>query len=141
MKKLIFITIAVFAYNSYLFSQYRTDSIKSLNTNRTLLSDTYLIVDEMPTFNGTVYGFREYIIKNMKYPKEAKKNKEQGKVFVQFSVDTTGTVSDVKIIKSVSPALDAEAVRVVSESPKWKPGKQKGKLVKVQFTFPINFTL
>ena len=100
MKKLIFITIAVFAYNSYLFSQYRTDSIKSLNTNRTLLSDTYLIVDEMPTFNGTVYGFREYIIKNMKYPKEAKKNKEQGKVFVQFSVDTTGTVSDVKIIKS-----------------------------------------
>jgi len=104
--------------------------------------EIYTMVEEMPTFQGkNGEGFQEYILKNIVYPEEAKKNKMTGKVYVQFTVNTKGEVVDVKVIRGVSPMLDKEAVRVTESSPLWTPGKQQGKPVNVQFTFPIVFSL
>jgi TonB family protein len=104
--------------------------------------ELFQVVEEMPSFQGKGgEGFREYLAKNIVYPEEAKKNSITGKVYVQFTVNTKGEVVDVKVVRSVSPGLDKEAVRVVESSPLWEPGKQKGKPVDVQFTFPIEFKL
>ena len=83
----------------------------------------------------------KFIQKNVRYPAIAKEYGIQGKVFVQFIVDKSGAVTNVKIVRGVDKHLDAEAVRVVKSLPKYKPGKQRGKPVRVMFTIPINFTL
>ena len=102
----------------------------------------YVMVEEMPSFQGKgEVGFREYIAQNLIYPDEAKKNGITGKVYVQFTVNTKGEVVDVKVVRSASPLLNKEAIRVTESSPLWQPGKQQGKPVDVLFTFPINFTL
>jgi TonB family protein len=105
--------------------------------------DVFMVVEEMPSFQGKGFegAFREYIAKNIIYPEEAKKNGITGKVYVQFTVNNKGEVIDVKVVRGVSPSLDAEAVRVVESSPLWEPGKQKGQPVDVQFIFPITFLL
>jgi TonB family protein len=104
--------------------------------------EIFTVVEEMPKFQGKDgEGFREYIAQNIIYPEEAKKNGIQGMVFVQFTVNEKGEVVDVIVVRGVSPSLDAEAIRVTQSSPLWEPGKQKGKPVDVQFTFPINFAL
>jgi protein TonB len=96
----------------------------------------------MPGFGGGDSNkFREYIARNLKYPEVAAENGIQGRVFVQFVVEPDGRVSNVKVVRGVDPALDREAVRVVESSPPWKPGKQRGKPVRVSFTFPIIFVL
>ena len=84
---------------------------------------------------------RKYIGQNLRYPEIAAENGISGRVIVQFAVNKVGTVVDAKVVRSVDPALDKEAIRVVMSSPKWTPGKQRGKAVKVLFTFPINFVL
>ena len=81
------------------------------------------------------------IQKNIKYPAIAKEYNITGKVFIQFIVDKTGSVINVKVVRGVDKNLDAEAVRVIKSLPKYKPGKQRGKAVRVMFTVPINFTL
>jgi protein TonB len=81
------------------------------------------------------------VAKTLKYPEIAAENGIQGKVFVQFAVNAKGEVTDVVVVRGVDPALDAEAVRVIKSSPKWAPGKQRGRPVKVQFTFPVVFVL
>ena len=102
----------------------------------------FTIVEEMPTFQGKGQeGFRVWLIKHLKYPEIAAENGISGRVFVNFVVETDGSVSNVKIIRGANPSLDTEAVRVVQSSPKWTPGKQRGKEVRVVFTFPINFVL
>jgi TonB family protein len=104
--------------------------------------ETFVVVEEMPSFQGKGgEGFREYLTQNIKYPEDAAKNRIQGKVFVQFTVNKKGEVVDVNVIRGVTPSLDAEAIRVTESSPLWEPGKQKGKPVDVQFTFPIDFKL
>jgi protein TonB len=104
--------------------------------------EVFYVVEDMPGFgDGDSNKFREYIAKNLRYPEVAAENGIQGRVFVQFVVEPDGRVSNVKVIRSVDPALDKEAVRVVESSPKWKPGKQRGKPVRVSFTFPIIFVL
>jgi TonB family protein len=75
----------------------------------------------------------------LRYPEEAAKNKIGGRVFVQFVVNSSGIVKDVIVVRGAHPALNAEAVRVIKSSPKWTPGKQRGKNVNVQFTFPVIF--
>lgn len=100
----------------------------------------YFNVDEFPTFQSKAYGtFREYIKENLRYPEQAKENKITGKVYVQFIVDYNGEVSHARVIRSVDPLLDEEAIRVTKSSPTWEPGKHEGKNVNIQFTFPINF--
>ena len=95
-------------------------------------------IENMPTFNGNL---NQWLLQNMKYPVEAMNKKEQGKVIVQFIVSKNGEVSEPKIIRSVSPALDKEACRIVLAMPKWNPGKLKGKPVAVRFILPITFRL
>lgn len=85
--------------------------------------------------------FRKYIAENLEYPINASDKGISGRVVVQFAVDTGGHVVDVVVVQSVDPALDREAVRVVSSSPEWEPGIKDGEKVSVIFTFPINFVL
>lgn len=105
--------------------------------------EVFYIVEDMPTFNGgdPATEFRKYIAQNLRYPEIAAENGISGRVIVQFAVNKTGQVVDAVVVRSVDPALDKEAIRVVMSSPKWTPGKQRGKAVKVLFTFPINFVL
>ena len=93
-------------------------------------------VDVKPTFDG---DFNLWIKNNLKYPEQAKADKVQGRVIVQFTIGTDGTVSDVKLLRGVHEDLNAEALRVVSSMPKWEPGKKDGKAVPVSFTIPIVF--
>jgi protein TonB len=103
----------------------------------------FFIVEDMPTFNGgdPATEFRKYIGNNLDYPEIAAENGISGRVIVQFAVSKYGKVVDAVVVRSVDPALDKEAVRVVMASPGWTPGRQRGKSVKVLFTFPINFVL
>ncbi len=104
--------------------------------------EVFFIVEDMPSFQGKGQeGFREWIAQNLRYPEIAAENGISGRVYVQFAVNSKGEVVDAVVVRGVDPALDKEAVRVVMSSPKWEPGKQRGKPVKVQFTFPINFVL
>lgn len=105
--------------------------------------EVFYIVEDMPTFNGgdPATEFRKYIGENLRYPDIAAENGISGRVIVQFAVNRTGQVVDAVVVRSIDPALDKEAIRVVMSSPKWTPGKQRGKAVKVLFTFPINFVL
>lgn len=105
--------------------------------------EIFYIVEDMPTFNGgdPAIEFRKYIAANLEYPEIAAENGISGRVIVQFAVNATGKVVDAVVVRPVDPALDKEAIRVVMASPPWSPGKQRGKAVKVLFTFPINFVL
>jgi protein TonB len=105
-------------------------------------AEIFYIVEDMPSFQGKGQeGFREWIAKNLRYPEIAAENGISGRVFVQFVVEPDGSVSKVQVVRGVDPALDKEAMRVVSASPKWSPGKQRGKPVRVAYTFPIVFVL
>ena len=101
----------------------------------------YQVVEQMPMFPGGMLAAMEFLGKNMKYPVAAQKAKIEGRVIVQFVVDKDGSISGARVVNSVSPELDAEAVRVVNMMPKWNPGKQRGKEVPVMFTMPITFRL
>lgn len=105
--------------------------------------EIFYIAEDMPLFNGkdASDSFREYVAKNLKYPNIAAENGIQGTVYIQFVVEPSGLVSNVKVLRGVDPSLDKEAVRIVQSSPKWTPGKQRGKPVRVSFTFPITFKL
>ena len=101
----------------------------------------FMVVENMPQFPGGDLGLMKYIQKHVKYPAIAKEYNITGKVYVSFIVDKQGKVTNVKIVRGVDKNLDAEAVRVIKSLPKYKPGKQRGKAVRVMFTVPINFTL
>ncbi len=101
----------------------------------------FVVVENMPEFPGGDLGLMKFIQKNVRYPAIAKEYNITGKVYVSFIVDKQGSVTNVKIVRGVDKNLDAEALRVVSLLPKYKPGKQRGKAVRVMFTIPINFTL
>jgi len=101
----------------------------------------FFIVEDMPEFPGGDLALRKYIANAIKYPVIAQENGIQGKVYVNFVVNTDGSVTNAKIARGVDPSLDKEALRVINSLPKWKPGKQRGKPVRVSFTVPINFVL
>ncbi|MBR4336858.1 MAG: TonB family protein [Bacteroidaceae bacterium] len=103
--------------------------------------EVFNVVEKMPEFEGGVQNLLKFLKANITYPEEAKKNGTQGRVVVQFVVDKDGSITDAKIVKSVSPELDAEALRVVKIMPKWTPGEQKGEKVRVKFTLPVQFKL
>ena len=103
--------------------------------------EVFNVVEKMPEFEGGGANMLEYLRKNIKYPVEAIKNGAQGRVIVQFVVNKDGSIVDANVVKSVSPELDAEALRVVQSMPKWIPGEQRGEKVRVQFTLPVQFKL
>ena len=102
-------------------------------------SEVFAVVEEMPRFPGG--NVQKWISKHIKYPMVAQENNIQGKVFVQFVIEKDGSVSNVNVTRSVDPSLDKEAIRVIQSMPKWIPGKQRKKPVRVSFTVPINFQL
>ncbi len=104
-------------------------------------AQVFFIVEEMPEFPGGEAALRSFIAKSINYPVIAQENGIQGKVYVTFVVDKDGGISDAKIARGVDPSLDKEALRVVNSLPKWKPGKQRGKPVRVSYTVPISFVL
>ena len=102
----------------------------------------FAIVEQKPTFQGgDANQFTKWVFSRIVYPEIAKENGVQGRVTLQFTIDTDGSVTNVKVLRGVDSSLDKEAVRVVSSSPKWKPGMQRNKPVKVKYTFPVVFNL
>ncbi len=98
-------------------------------------------VEKKPEFPGGEKAFYKYLSDNIKYPESALKNKIQGTVWVKFIIEKDGSISNIKAIRKVNPDLDKEAVRVIKSMPKWKPGKQNGKPVRVSYQVPIRFSL
>lgn len=102
----------------------------------------FQLVEEKPKFQGgDANDFTRWVNSRLQYPEIAKENGVQGRVTLQFTVNADGSVSNVKVLRGVDPSLDQEAVRVVSSSPNWTPGRQRDRAVKVTYTFPVVFQL
>lgn len=111
----------------------------AVGTFEPVQGDVFDVVEEMPQYPGGPQALFEFLSNNVKYPEEAEKAGIQGRVIATFVVEKDGSVSNAKVVKSVDPLLDAEALRVISAMPKWKPGKQNGKVVRVKYTVPLSF--
>lgn len=105
------------------------------------IDEPFSVVENMPKYTGGQVALMEYLKNNLKYPKDAAAQKVEGRVLVSFIVEKDGSLSDVKVQKTVFPSLDAEAVRVVKEMPRWTPGSQSGVIVRVKYVLPITFRL
>lgn len=103
--------------------------------------EIFQIVEEMPAYPGGERALLEYVAKNIKYPQIARETGIQGRVFVGFVVEPDGSVSNVKILRGIGGGCDEEAMRVIKSLPKWKPGKQRGKAVRVSYQIPVVFKL
>lgn len=101
----------------------------------------FMVVEKMPEFPGGISALMAYLTKNIKYPAVCRENNIQGRVLIQFIVNKDGSIVDPEVVKSVNPYLDKEALRVISTMPKWTPGEQRGKPVRVKYTVPVNFKL
>ncbi len=101
--------------------------------------DVFMVVDESPEFPGGTSALMGYLRDNMVVPDSCRENNIQGRVLVTFIVEKDGSITKPKVIKSVHPILDAEALRLVSAMPKWKPGRQNGEVQRVKYTIPVNF--
>lgn len=97
-------------------------------------------VDKTPDYPGGMKSFYQYLGKSIKFPEVAKKNKTQGKVFLSFVVEKNGALTDVEVLRGLTKETDAEAVRVLKESPKWNAGMVKGKPVRVKYNIAVNFS-
>ena len=101
----------------------------------------FQVVEEMPEFPGGMGECMKWLGKNIKYPTISQENGVQGRVIIQFVVNRDGSIVDAQVARGVDPYLDKEALRVVGQMPKWKPGKQRGKEVRVKYTLPVMFRL
>ena len=145
-KYLLFVPLAValLAMNSTAMrANVQKKVVKTTKvTKKTSATDkVYEVCEQMPIFPGGDAAMMKYLSENVKYPALAIKAQEQGRVVVSFTVEKDGAISDVKVARSVTPSLDAEAVRVVKAMPKWTPGKQDGQLVRVRYNVPVSFKL
>lgn len=113
----------------------------SMNAQSESSTEVYDVVDEIPSFPGGDSSLMMFLAQNIKYPVTAQENGVQGRVIVSFVVETDGSITDVKVARSVDPYLDREAMRVVKAMPKWTPGKKDGKPVRVKYTTPVVFRL
>lgn len=103
--------------------------------------EVFQVVEQMPEFPGGMDKLMEYLSKNIKYPSIAQENNIQGRVIVEFVVNKDGSIVEPKVMRSVDSSLDNEAMRVIKSMPKWNPGKQRGKPVRVRYTVPVLFRL
>lgn len=103
--------------------------------------EVFTIVEDQPAPKGGMAAFYQYVQQKLKYPAQARRMGIEGKVFVQFVVDKDGSITEVQAVKGIGAGCDEEAVRVIQGSPKWKPGKQRGRSVKVRMILPITFKL
>ena len=104
-------------------------------------AEIFTVVESMPTFPGGMGALMKYLAENIKYPPLAKESGIQGRVFINFVVEPDGSISNVKVLRGIGGGCDEEAVRVVQNMPKWSPGKQRGKPVRVSYNLPVKFTL
>lgn len=123
--------------NSKTPSELHKASVSSADLEKKVFE----VVEHMPLFPGGLYYLMSYLSENVKYPADAQKQGVQGRVVVSFVVEKDGSLSNVQIVHSVNPSLDAEALRVVKAMPNWIPGKQDGKAVRVKYNVPISFRL
>ncbi len=143
MKKLVYAALLLFGLSmtTVCFAQepiiINSDGIEEALSDQ----DIYQIVEEMPSFPGGEEKLYEFIANNVQYPQEAKERGIQGRVFVGFIVERDGTFSNFKILRSIGGGCDEEAMRVIMAMPKWTPGKQHGKAVRVSYKIPIKFSL
>ena len=114
---------------------------KEAPADSTAKEEVFMVAEQMPEFPGGMKELLKFLQNNLKYPENAMKNNVQGRVIVQFVVEKDGTLTEFKVARSVDPDLDAEALRVLQIMPKWKPGMQRGKIVRVKFTVPVSFKL
>lgn len=114
---------------------------KETSADSTAKEEVFMVAEQMPEYPGGMKEMLKFLQENVKYPENAMKNNVQGRVIVQFVVEKDGTPTEFKVLRSVDPDLDAEALRVMKAMPKWKPGMQKGQVVRVKFTVPVSFKL
>ncbi len=144
--------VPVGSWIDVMYVGYKTVSMQVTKANASKLSfvmekenasngKVFDVVEQMPQFPGGMPALMKWLQDNMKYPKEAQDAKQQGRVIVSFVVEKDGSITNVRVVKSVTPALDEEAIRVVKAMPKWNPGMQNGEPVRVNYTVPISFQL
>ena len=104
-------------------------------------NDIYMVVEDPPEFPGGLQALSDYLRDNIKYPEACRKDSIQGRVIISFVVEKDGSISSAEVIKSVQEQLDTEALRVIRAMPKWKPGKQRGKTVRVEYAIPVKYRL
>lgn len=128
--------------NETYFDEYDADQyIKGKTIDAAGKVLTYDKLETMPTFKGGIQAFGKFLSQNLRYPPEARDNNIQGKVFLQFVIEKDGSLTEAKVIRSVGGGCDEEALRVINLSPKWSPGVQRGRAVRVSYTVPIFFQL
>lgn len=133
IAKRLFTAMAVLAVMLLANTNVMAQDTKATN------DEVYSIVEVMPEFPGGVDSMMSFVAKNVNYPEDAQEKGISGRAMIRFVVEKDGSVNDVQVMRSVSPSIDAEAVRVVKAVPNWKPGMQKGKPVRVSYTLPIVF--
>jgi protein TonB len=110
-------------------------------SGNTTTEEVFMVVEQMPEFPGGMAKLMEYLSQNVRYPALAMQQRVQGRVVVEFVVNKDGSISDESILRSVHPLLNEEALRLVKNMPKWSPGMQRGKAVRVRYTIPVLFRL
>ncbi|HZX57410.1 MAG TPA: energy transducer TonB [Mucilaginibacter sp.] len=115
----------------------KMDSMMNLPADQKIFS----AVEQEPSPVGGMSAFYQYLMTNIHYPEYEKKNNIQGKVFLTFVIEKDGTLNDIRVLRGVSRAIDAEAIRVLKNAPKWNPGMQSGRPVRVQYNVPLSFSL
>lgn len=135
------ISIDAEADESTQVDEYKTPVPVQAEETEVQEQEVFLVVENAPAFPGGDAARMKFLQDNIKYPVMAKESGIQGTVYVTFVVERSGAVTDVKILRGIGGGCDEEAVRVVKNMPKWEPGKQRGKPVRVQFNMPIKFTL
>lgn len=116
-------------------------TVSGFAQNKDVDETVYAIVEEMPEYPGGYDQLTAYLSQNLQYPQVARDNGIQGRVYVSFIVERDGSVSDVKVTRSLEQSCDEEAIRVVKAMPQWKPGKQGGQAVRVSYMLPVVFRL
>ena len=119
-----------------LLNTFSCSTFAQTDTSKELIIFTY--VEQMPEFKGDV---QKYLSENIVYPQQALKQEIEGRVFVKFIVKETGEIDSVRVPKPGNPLFDVEAIRVISNMPRWKPGRQNGRKVNVRFMLPVSFRL
>ncbi len=141
MKTKHLITMAVFGLSTAFAQAQQTDSTASKPEETKVMQkdEPFSIVEQMPEYPGGEAAMHKFIGNNLRYPIDAMQNKISGVVITRFIVSKTGEIKDATVLRGVSKSLDNEALRVINQMPKWKPGMQKGEPVSVFFTMPIRF--
>ena len=144
IKYALFVPLAaalLIASNISCISSEKQEEISEKQESRAAEGEVFQVVEEMPEFPGGMAECMKWLGQNINYPAEAKGKGVQGRVIVQMVVEKDGTITNAKVVRGIDPLLDAEALRIVNQSPKWKPGMQKGEAVRVKYTLPIMFKL